>query len=126
MNERTERRTLSGMHAVVTGASRGIGAAIASALAANGANVTLMARNGEALERALAGDPPTKPPPKASAEADGETQPDAEAPTAARSKVRAGAAPGGMGMGGLPPSNMMAELAKRQQKGAGGGSSDDK
>ena len=36
---------LAGQHAVVTGASRGIGAAIAATLARLGADVTLMARN---------------------------------------------------------------------------------
>jgi NAD(P)-dependent dehydrogenase (short-subunit alcohol dehydrogenase family) len=36
---------LRGKHAVVTGASRGIGAAIAAALARRGADVTLMSRN---------------------------------------------------------------------------------
>ena len=36
---------LRGRHAVVTGASRGIGAAIAAALARHGANVTLMSRS---------------------------------------------------------------------------------
>jgi 3-hydroxybutyrate dehydrogenase len=36
---------LRGRHAVVTGASRGIGAAIAAALARHGADVTLMSRN---------------------------------------------------------------------------------
>ena len=36
---------LCGKHAVVTGASRGIGAAIAAALARRGADVTLMSRN---------------------------------------------------------------------------------
>lgn len=37
--------SLRGHHAVVTGASRGIGAAIAAALARHGANVTLMSRS---------------------------------------------------------------------------------
>lgn len=40
---------LRGRHAVVTGASRGIGVAIAAALARLGANVTLMSRNQAAL-----------------------------------------------------------------------------
>jgi 3-hydroxybutyrate dehydrogenase len=42
-------RWLDGQHAVVTGASRGIGAAIAAALASRGAPVTLMARSLDAL-----------------------------------------------------------------------------
>ncbi len=37
-------RNLEGQHAIVTGGSRGIGAAIATALAARGASITLMAR----------------------------------------------------------------------------------
>jgi len=37
-------RYLEGQHAIVTGGSRGIGAAIATALAARGASITLMAR----------------------------------------------------------------------------------
>jgi NAD(P)-dependent dehydrogenase (short-subunit alcohol dehydrogenase family) len=36
---------LDGRHAVVTGGGRGIGAAIATTLAAEGAQVTLMGRN---------------------------------------------------------------------------------
>lgn len=44
-------RYLEGTHAVVTGASRGIGAAVAQALAARGAAVTLMARDAAALAR---------------------------------------------------------------------------
>jgi NAD(P)-dependent dehydrogenase (short-subunit alcohol dehydrogenase family) len=47
--------TLKGKHAVVTGASRGIGLAIARALLAQGARVTLMARDAAALEAAAAG-----------------------------------------------------------------------
>jgi NAD(P)-dependent dehydrogenase (short-subunit alcohol dehydrogenase family) len=45
---------LAGRHAVVTGASRGIGAAIAARLARMGAQVTLMGRDREALEREAA------------------------------------------------------------------------
>jgi NAD(P)-dependent dehydrogenase (short-subunit alcohol dehydrogenase family) len=41
---------LQGKHALVTGASRGIGLAIAQALLAQGARVTLAARDGAALE----------------------------------------------------------------------------
>ena len=37
-------RYLEGQHAIVTGGSRGIGAAIAIALAERGASITLMAR----------------------------------------------------------------------------------
>jgi NAD(P)-dependent dehydrogenase (short-subunit alcohol dehydrogenase family) len=47
--------TLLGKHAVVTGASRGIGLAIARTLHTQGARVTLMARDGEALEAAALG-----------------------------------------------------------------------
>ena len=49
---------LSGKKALVTGASRGIGEAIARKLAAEGAEVALVARNREALEH-LAGELPT-------------------------------------------------------------------
>lgn len=45
---------IEGSHAVVTGAARGIGAAIAHALSAAGARITLVGRNLDALE-ALAG-----------------------------------------------------------------------
>ena len=41
----TVPQTLAGRHAVITGASRGIGAAIAVALAAQGARVSLLARD---------------------------------------------------------------------------------
>lgn len=44
--------TLNGKHAVVTGASRGIGLAVARTLVAHGARVTLMARDGGALAAA--------------------------------------------------------------------------
>jgi len=43
-------KALAGQHAVVTGGGRGIGAAIAEALAALGANVTLMGRTRDPLE----------------------------------------------------------------------------
>jgi NAD(P)-dependent dehydrogenase (short-subunit alcohol dehydrogenase family) len=42
--------TLAGRHAVVTGAGRGIGAAIATALAGEGARLTLMGRNEAELQ----------------------------------------------------------------------------
>ncbi|CAH0292205.1 D-beta-hydroxybutyrate dehydrogenase [Massilia sp. Bi118] len=47
--------TLEGKHAVVTGASRGIGLAIARGLLEQGARVTLMARSAEALDAAARG-----------------------------------------------------------------------
>jgi len=59
----TSSATLSGRHALVTGASRGIGAVVAAALAAEGARVSLLARDAQQLtqvamplgaERALA------------------------------------------------------------------------
>ena len=42
---------LEGQHAVITGASRGIGAAIAAALARRGASLTLMSRSIDKMER---------------------------------------------------------------------------
>ncbi|VWX55874.1 putative Granaticin polyketide synthase ketoacyl reductase 1 [Burkholderiales bacterium 8X] len=46
-----QQDSLSGRHALVTGAARGIGAEIARTLAAEGATLTLLGRNIEALER---------------------------------------------------------------------------
>jgi len=48
-------RALSGRHAVITGAGRGIGAAIAGSLAALGARITLLGRTRSTLERTAAG-----------------------------------------------------------------------
>ena len=43
-------QSLAGQHALVTGGGRGIGAAIAEALSAVGANVTILGRNAEQLD----------------------------------------------------------------------------
>jgi NAD(P)-dependent dehydrogenase (short-subunit alcohol dehydrogenase family) len=43
--------SLSGKHALVTGAGRGIGAAIVQALASEGANITLLGRSLDSLQR---------------------------------------------------------------------------
>jgi len=48
---RSNAGILQGRHTVVTGGGRGIGAAIASALAAEGANLTLMGRTATTLEQ---------------------------------------------------------------------------
>ena len=48
--DKMQGRPLKGRHALVTGASRGIGAAVAEALARLGANVTLLGRDRAALE----------------------------------------------------------------------------
>jgi NAD(P)-dependent dehydrogenase (short-subunit alcohol dehydrogenase family) len=45
-----ESRNFSGQHALVTGGGTGIGAAVATLLARNGARLTLLGRNREALE----------------------------------------------------------------------------
>jgi len=52
MNESTA--TPAGRHAVVTGASRGIGASIAAALAAEGAKISLVGRDAERLAQVAA------------------------------------------------------------------------
>src|SRR5688572_20839808 len=50
----SDMTSLQGRHAVVTGAGRGIGAAIAMRLAAQGAKLTLMGRSRDVLERTAA------------------------------------------------------------------------
>jgi NAD(P)-dependent dehydrogenase (short-subunit alcohol dehydrogenase family) len=49
--KKTTPLDLSGKHAIVTGGGRGIGAAIVSALAQAGANITLMGRNKSTIEQ---------------------------------------------------------------------------
>jgi NAD(P)-dependent dehydrogenase (short-subunit alcohol dehydrogenase family) len=51
MSPSSEPSRLAGLHAVVTGASRGIGAAIAAALVAEGMRVSLLGRDTGALNR---------------------------------------------------------------------------
>ena len=46
--------TLNGRHALVTGGGRGIGSAIAAALAAHGARITLLGRDGARLQATVA------------------------------------------------------------------------
>ena len=46
-----DSQPLKGQHGLITGGSRGIGAAISNALAALGANVTIVARNQQNLEK---------------------------------------------------------------------------
>ena len=51
MTSSVESTRLTGLHAVVTGASRGIGAVVAAALVTEGVNVSLMGRDNAALGR---------------------------------------------------------------------------
>ena len=57
MTETAEQKPLAGKVALVTGASRGIGAATAKALAAEGAHVVLTARKVKELEGGRGDDP---------------------------------------------------------------------
>jgi NAD(P)-dependent dehydrogenase (short-subunit alcohol dehydrogenase family) len=47
---------LDGRSAIVTGGSKGLGLAMATRYAASGADVAILARNADALERAPCGD----------------------------------------------------------------------
>jgi NADP-dependent 3-hydroxy acid dehydrogenase YdfG len=51
VNSPAKTPRLDGRHAVVTGASRGIGAVIAAALAADGVRVSLLGRDADNLQR---------------------------------------------------------------------------
>lgn len=51
MNSQQKTHQLAGRHAVVTGASRGIGAVIAAALSAEGVRVSLLGRDANSLQR---------------------------------------------------------------------------
>jgi NAD(P)-dependent dehydrogenase (short-subunit alcohol dehydrogenase family) len=51
MNAHASTAPLAGRHAVVTGASRGIGASIAAALVAEGVRVSLLGRDADTLQR---------------------------------------------------------------------------
>ena len=55
MNITASHRPLAGRHALVSGASRGIGAAVARELNALGARLTLLGRDAEALAHVAAG-----------------------------------------------------------------------
>ena len=54
--------SLVGKHCVVTGGSRGIGAAIAALFAARGARCTLVGRDADTLDAAVRRLPPSSPP----------------------------------------------------------------
>ncbi|MFT7461599.1 MAG: 3-hydroxybutyrate dehydrogenase, partial [Planctomycetota bacterium] len=45
-----EKKSIKGLHVVITGGGRGIGAAIAESLDALGAKITLMGRSAETLK----------------------------------------------------------------------------
>lgn len=73
MSTQTDGRELEGQVAIVTGGSRGIGLAIAEELAAAGAAVAIVARNGEPAAEAAAGLPGSGHAGYACDVADGET-----------------------------------------------------